>query len=938
MSNRFHQKYHRHNHHTDGTIGEPDASRDPIASTLDPFKGSFVLAGSLSSYAPLSAWAGYFNSNNIGVYVYGGNVGIAARSLTGDIGDIDIDNFGNTNMVWPHFTNGYLALSGQGNALITQSLSAGSIWTNTLYATSAVILVTDMYISELSGFVVKGTDWRTTVPSSINPNIEPLVFLEGIGLSGTSWLSIVGDIKTVNNLIAEGKVYSDSGDSDDWSSAYTTTNANSSWWEANATDIMAVAAASGGWNSTETTVNANSATWNTATQPTQISGLSLSALGYVTNEPTGFPDITTSVFGFDNASRTYTISAIGSEFSNYQLGIKYTYTTPQSAQIPDTEGTWYIYFDQGILNVSNVSSDLSSIVKTKVMTSIVYWDATNNEHIYLAEERHGVTMDGVTHLYLHQTEGTKWISGISMDSFDVDGNGDDDSSAMFNVNTGQIADEDLYITTAAVSSTSIPIFYKDGASGYWRRDLASSIAPIKNAVAGDNRAAWNEYTGGVWTQTEVANLNFVLVHIFATNDANQPIISIQGQADYNNIITAREGATVELNNLVTTGLPFKEFIPIGTIIYQTATAYNNAVKSRVRSTDDGDDYVDFRQFTLASTGSVNNHSNLAGLTNDDHLQYARVDGTRAFTDTITGYGDALFSGMISAGCGTSDDWCSAFTTINSTSAVWVSGGGTIQGTDGNTYNIRANDDGIVISGDPRGESSVDLQTNRANASEVASGTVSTIGGGTSNTASANYSTIVGGIANIASGQYASIGGGYVNSATGMGTTVGGGCLNSASNYNSTIGGGQYNTAVGHYSTIGGGLSSTVFGNWSIVGGGNCNYINAAAAAIGGGCCNCVSGNTAIIGGGACNTITDKSATIAGGYRNVADIEYSAILGGCSNDINSQALAMIIGSTITASLSNATHVNRLLITDIPIVSSGLPSGTVWSNGGILEIIS
>ena len=851
MSNRFHQKYHRHNHHTDGTIGEPDASRDPIASTLDPFKGSFVLAGSLSSYAPLSAWAGYFNSNNIGVYVYGGNVGIAARSLTGDIGDIDIDNFGNTNMVWPHFTNGYLALSGQGNALITQSLSAGSIWTNTLYATSAVILVTDMYISELSGFVVKGTDWRTTVPSSINPNIEPLVFLEGIGLSGTSWLSIVGDIKTVNNLIAEGKVYSDSGDSDDWSSAYTTTNANSSWWEANATDIMAVAAASGGWNSTETTVNANSATWNTATQPTQISGLSLSALGYVTNEPTGFPDITTSVFGFDNASRTYTISAIGSEFSNYQLGIKYTYTTPQSAQIPDTEGTWYIYFDQGILNVSNVSSDLSSIVKTKVITSIVYWDATNNEHIYLAEERHGVTMDGVTHLYLHQTEGTKWIRGISMDSFDVDGNGDDDSSAMFNVNTGQIADENLYITTAAVSSTSIPIFYKDGASGYWRRDLASSIAPIKNAVAGNNRAAWNEYTGGVWTQTEVANLNFVLVHIFATNDANQPIISIQGQADYNNIITAREGATVELNNLVTTGLPFKEFIPIGTIIYQTATAYNNAVKSRVRSTDDGDDYVDFRQFTLASTGSVNNHSNLAGLTNDDHLQYARVDGTRAFTDTITGYGDALFSGMISAGCGTSDDWCSAFTTINSTSAVWVSGGGTIQGTDGNTYNIRANDEGVV-SGDPRGEYSVDLQTRRSSSTQAASATGATIGGGTYNTASGTSSTIAGGYRNTASGSSSTIGGGEYNTASTF-SIIGGGTCNTASGTFSIIGGGCCNITCCIDSTIGGGTYNTAVGPYSIIGGGYKNSASAYASTIGGGQCNIASKTWSTVGGGFCNT-------------------------------------------------------------------------------------
>ena len=51
MSSRFHNKYHRHNHHTLGTDDPryPDAGSDPIASYSSPFLGNFVMLGSLSA-------------------------------------------------------------------------------------------------------------------------------------------------------------------------------------------------------------------------------------------------------------------------------------------------------------------------------------------------------------------------------------------------------------------------------------------------------------------------------------------------------------------------------------------------------------------------------------------------------------------------------------------------------------------------------------------------------------------------------------------------------------------------------------------------------------------------------------------------------------------------------------------------------------------------
>jgi len=55
MSSRFHNKFHRHNHHTvsTGDPRYPDASYDPIASPDSPFQGDFILNGSLSASSPV---------------------------------------------------------------------------------------------------------------------------------------------------------------------------------------------------------------------------------------------------------------------------------------------------------------------------------------------------------------------------------------------------------------------------------------------------------------------------------------------------------------------------------------------------------------------------------------------------------------------------------------------------------------------------------------------------------------------------------------------------------------------------------------------------------------------------------------------------------------------------------------------------------------------
>ena len=101
--------------------------------------------------------------------------------------------------------------------------------------------------------------------------------------------------------------------------------------------------------------------------------------------------------------------------------------------------------------------------------------------------------------------------------------------------------------------------------------------------------------------------------------------------------------------------------------------------------------------------------------------------------------------------------------------------------------------------------------------------------------------------------------------------------------------------------------------------------------------NEASGQRAVVGGGNSNTASGSGATVGGGYNNTASADLSAILGGNGSNTGTFVGAMIAGSGITASLANALHCNKLVVTQIPVASAGLPSGTVWSDGGTLKII-
>lgn len=357
----------------------------------------------------------------------------------------------------------------------------------------------------------------------------------------------------------------------------------------------------------------------------------LEAQDLLMKEPTGFPTLVDSVTSFDDITRTFTIAPTGASFDVYIKGKKYTKTLPETITITNDSGTHYIFYNiLGQLSTTQVID--STLFLDNAMVSNIYWNTDTSEHIYFAEERHGLTMDGATHSYLHTVFGARYISGLALQNFTI-GSGNTDVNAQFTADSGTIRDEDLVLTSAA--QTQIPILYKLGQ--LWRKKTADNFPLIYNGTAGyigaNGRIPYNEYTGGAWQLTEVDNNKFVLVHFFATNDKDNPIVGIQGTHQYPTIPSARIAANSEI--VAITGLPFAEFVAIGTVIFQTDT-YSNTVNARVVQTDLNENYVDFRGTQLyVPAGQATSHGLLSGLSNDDHPQYhndARGDA-RYYTQT-----------------------------------------------------------------------------------------------------------------------------------------------------------------------------------------------------------------------------------------------------------------------------------------------------------------
>ena len=332
--------------------------------------------------------------------------------------------------------------------------------------------------------------------------------------------------------------------------------------------------------------------------------------------------------------RTLTVTPTSGSYDYYIQGIKYTESGSLTEQIADEDGLFVIYFDsEGVLtSVKNPThNEVDAVIENKCIVAYVYYNTTTLNDGRLMNEKHGYRMNPATHEWIHDNVGAVYKEGMALADFDIDQDGNTTTDAQFSIASGEFYDEDVEHELSAVTSTTgIEIWYLNGSVWNWETRAGYSFLMDGGDVQ------WND-SG---TQADVGGNDFCLIHVFATNitadDGTSPkYIAIQGQAEYTNRRDARAGADTEINTLVYGTLPLEEIIPVATIIVQNRGTYG-----ALRTTDSGDNYVDWRSSNLkASGGSIADHGSLAGLTDDDHEQYALLLG-RSGGQTLIGGIDA----------------------------------------------------------------------------------------------------------------------------------------------------------------------------------------------------------------------------------------------------------------------------------------------------------
>jgi hypothetical protein len=376
-----------------------------------------------------------------------------------------------------------------------------------------------------------------------------------------------------------------------------------------------------------------------------VDGVDISAMSssnatetFVTlNEPTGFVNRTDSSWTFTNGTRILSVTT-GTHYHIWFSGAEHTISSTANITITDVEGQHLVYFDtDDTLHeyVNPTEAQLLTAIRDKCLVALIYWDATNNVGVYVGEERHGTIMDGMTHYNLHHTRGLQWVSGLSLGDF-VISTGALDTHAQFSVATGSIADEDLGLTVSPViSTTGLPILYRDGATGSWRTVTDAGFSVYNNPAGVTNRLMWNQWTGATWQLTEAGENDYVLCHIYATTGKTLQMYAIMGQNVYTTVKSARDGANTEISNLQVGNLPSLEMRPVATVIFETDKDYANAINARVvEVVAGGDDYVNWLTSDLPRGVAPSDHGSLTGLLDDDHTQYLLVDGTRSMTGSL----------------------------------------------------------------------------------------------------------------------------------------------------------------------------------------------------------------------------------------------------------------------------------------------------------------
>jgi hypothetical protein len=383
----------------------------------------------------------------------------------------------------------------------------------------------------------------------------------------------------------------------------------------------------------------------------------------------GFANQSDSVISMSNSTQTLTISPTpgSSSFSFISNDVEYVMTGAVAFQFSSSSSTTRIYFNN-LGQLTSSATFFEDLILRNAWVAEIHWDVTNQYPNLFADERHTQKIEPDDHLRRHRTFGalldnrnTSSRFGLTMGAA-FPHNGSSNTHAQFELTSGQFYDEDLFLNSTDTTQqlqgiARIPLLYRAGTD--WNTKLADDFCCMHTGALGpavggttqliwthgSGRLAYNSITGGSGSLVEVgSNSDFVLTHVFATNDVRHRVMAVLGQFEYTTAAAARDGARSELLSINTLGLPNVEFVWLYSIIFQTAVGFTNVVNAVIEPVnDDGTgDAIDWRDSlpggTSAAAGAPTTATYLV-LSADANLSNERVltiDGGLASTDAGAG--------------------------------------------------------------------------------------------------------------------------------------------------------------------------------------------------------------------------------------------------------------------------------------------------------------
>jgi hypothetical protein len=340
---------------------------------------------------------------------------------------------------------------------------------------------------------VTGTTFNLANTTATTVNLAGAATAVNIGAA-------TGTTTVKNNVVIDGDLQVKGGDITTNQTTFNVVNATATTVNiaGAATDVQ-IGAATG-------TTNIN----NNAVIDGVLDVISGTTITNTTDDPTGFdnqhPDTRGVVEYSDNGTRVYSIDKNGTitvredskfatgtayqttavaktlaifpapgqtKFVYYVSGVRYEKTTLVSSTSASINGYNYFYFDGGSLTNSTTRTD--TILTTMANVAAVRGTSRNNRSISVEDQRHGISIDGASLVYIKRAEGIKLVSGHGVTPGTV-GQG-----TYTNTKAGELRDADLTLTSPV--KTSNKFLVRDGAD--WKlADLNDNLLSYKLGVLG----------------------------------------------------------------------------------------------------------------------------------------------------------------------------------------------------------------------------------------------------------------------------------------------------------------------------------------------------------------------------------------------------------------------------------------------------------------------